>query len=108
MSPSRINWFAVFAVGVGSWSVASNYDLALTAPWLAGLAVGGLAALAWTADRRVGLWLSGVAAVLAVATLVRSGPISPDSLAATSGACAGMMLGLFIGWLWSRAHIRRM
>lgn len=104
MSARRVNWLAVFAVGVGCWSVASNYELAFTAPWLSGLLAGGVAALAWLSNKQVGLWLAGTAVVLAAAALLTSGAKSLDSLAVTSGACAGVLLGLATRRLWSRVR----
>jgi len=98
------NWLAVYAVCIGAWSVVANLDLAFSALWIAGLAIGLAMIVAWSQNKRIGLWLAVLAGVLIVAGVLTPGPRNPDTLAATSGACAGMLLGMFAKWILARSR----
>lgn len=93
---SRVNSFALFAGIVGTISVVSNWALAGSTPWLLG-ALGGLVAgmAGWTYPRRCGALLAAAAGVLLVVG-VTTGPTHSDVQAMSSGACAGVLLGVLV------------
>jgi len=103
MTVPKINWLAVYAIGIGAWSVVSNSELAFSMLWFLGLFVGITTTLAWLLDKRIGLWLVGLSAILLVTAMVNLGARSAETLAATSGACAGMILSIVGKWMWKRA-----
>ncbi len=91
----RVNWLAVFAVGVASYAVLSNGALAFSTNWLVGFLVGAVAALASSLDTSgaVNRWMAFGALTLAL-VLVALQNVSDEARGVTSGACAGMLLAL--------------
>lgn len=102
MKLERANWLAIFAVAIGTWSVVVHSDLAFTFEWLIASAAAFGTALAWTWHPALGQWFAGAAGVLWLVGALSMGPRSDETMAVTSGACAGMLVGLAASWLWRR------
>lgn len=90
----RLPPLVLFGIAIGLFSIVSNWALAGTPLWLAGLGAGAVVALAWWLQAgRVGPALIAAAAVLFAAQLL-AGEHTVATLALTSGACAGILLTL--------------